>query len=50
MKPGRGVSSAPPNNGMHPTLNSVAFISKDAGGRVMPGVRPLRYDLCILEQ
>ena len=31
-----------PNNGMHPTRNSGAFILDLAGGRVMPGVRRLR--------
>jgi hypothetical protein len=31
-----------PNNGMHPTSDTPAFIiSRDAGGRVMPSVRRL---------
>jgi hypothetical protein len=34
----------PPNNGMHPTADMPALInSRDAGRRVMPGVRR-RYD------
>jgi hypothetical protein len=31
---------AQPNNGMHPTADTIVVInSKDAGRRVMPGVR-----------
>jgi hypothetical protein len=37
----RIVSTAHPNNGMHPTANSVAFNLNHPARRVMPGVRPL---------
>jgi hypothetical protein len=32
-------AAPPPNNGMHPTRNSVALKLNLLGGRVMPGVR-----------
>jgi len=35
------------NNGMHPTRDTMAFkFLKGAGGRVMPGVSPLRLICC----
>jgi hypothetical protein len=38
--------AAPPNNGMHPTRDTTAFIYlNQAGGRVMPGVRAAMIDL-----
>jgi hypothetical protein len=36
-------SLARSNNGMHPTRNSAALITKGSGGRVMPGV--MRFSL-----
>ena len=38
----------PPNNGMHPTADTVALIfGYHTGRRVMPGVRPQKvYDRC----
>ena len=36
------MAKAQHNNGMHPTRDTAAFINLHlAGGRVMPGVRPL---------
>ena len=38
---GASLRARAPNNGLHPTRNSVALMLNLSGGRVMPGVMPL---------